>query len=231
MHGIELLQRFEVEWNAMATVNHFNGDHHEEFYHFFRDIGCQYLQFTPVVEHEGLVMADYCVTPGQWGRFTCGVYDLWVGRDVGSIFVQLFDTTLANWMGVAPGLCSLSDMCGHSLAMEYNGDVYSCDHYVFPDHLLGNIRQQTLTALAYSPRQQQFRQMKTARLPQQCQECQWLFACHGECPKNRIGQGTNYLCMGYRQFFTHVAADMDFMCQELQAGRAPSNIMNHQKTI
>ena len=229
MHGVELLQRYGVEWNAMATVNHINADHPTEFYRFFRDIGCQYLQFTPVVEREGNRIADYSVTPQQWGRFTCDVYDEWVQRDVGSIFVQLFDTTLANWMGVAPGLCSLSTMCGHSLAMEYNGDVYSCDHYVFPEYHLGNIRQQSLTEMAYGAKQQLFRQMKTARLPRQCHECRWLFACHGECPKNRLDRGVNYLCEGYRQFFAHVASDMDFMREELKAQRSPANIMNHKK--
>lgn len=226
MRSIELLQRYGVDWNAMATVNHINADHPAEFYQFFRDIGCQYLQFTPVVEREGGKMADYNVTPQQWGRFTCTVYDEWVCRDVGSIFVQLFDTTLANWMGVAPGVCSLSAMCGHSLAMEYNGDVYSCDHFVFPEFYLGNIRQQSLTEMAYGSKQLQFRQMKTALLPRQCRQCKWLFACHGECPKNRLSHGVNYLCEGYRQFFTHVASDMDFMCEELEAHRAPANIMN-----
>lgn len=225
MHGIELLERHNVEWNAMATVNSVNGEHPQEFYQFFRDIGCRYLQFTPVVEHEDGHITDYSVNPRQWGNFICAVYDEWRGCDVGSIFVQLFDATLANWCGVAPGLCSLSNMCGHSLAMEYNGDVYSCDHFVFPDHLLGNIRQQTLTEMAYSKRQQDFRKNKTA-LPQQCQNCEWLFACHGECPKNRINGGVNYLCEGYRTFFRHVAHDMDFMRNELNAGRAPANIMN-----
>lgn len=230
MRGIELLQHYEVEWNAMATVNHINADQPTAFYQFFRDIGCQYLQFTPVVEREGPRMADYSVTPQQWGRFTCSVYDEWVQSDVGSIFVQLFDTTLANWMAVAPGLCSLSAMCGHSLAMEYNGDVFSCDHYVFPEYHLGNIRRQSLTEMAYGPKQQQFRRLKTALLPRQCRQCRWLFACHGECPKNRLNDGVNYLCEGYRQFFAHVVDDMELMCGELKANRAPANIMNQKKT-
>ena len=233
MRGIRLLEQYGVEWNAMATVNRLNADHSRQFYRFFRDIGCQYLQFTPVVERsaDGRV-ADYSVTPRQWGNFLCGVYDEWVARDVGSIFVQTFDATLANWCGVAPGVCSLSTMCGHSLALEWNGDVYSCDHYVFPQHLLGNIRRESLTAMAYSPRQQQFRRLKTDGLPRQCRECRWLKACHGECPKNRFvadcygAPGLNYLCPGYRQFFAHVAADMDFMRAELEAGRPPANVMN-----
>lgn len=232
MKGIEMLERHGVQWNAMATVNRLNADHPAAFYRFFRSIGCKFLQFTPVVERtdDGSV-APYAVTPEQWGRFTCGVYDEWVTSDVGTVFVQLFDATLANWAGVTPGVCSLSSMCGHSLAMEWNGDVYSCDHYVYPEYRLGNINQQTLTALAYGERQQAFRQKKTEGLPRQCRTCLWLFACHGECPKNRFATtangeaGLNYLCEGYRTFFSHVAADMDFMRDEWRAGRAPANIM------
>ena len=231
MHGIELLERHGVEWNAMATVNRLNGDHPSAFYRFFRDIGCRYLQFTPVVERQGDRLADYAVTPEQWGGFACGVYDEWVRRDVGTVFVQLFDATLANWAGVTPGVCSLSTMCGHSLALEWNGDVYSCDHYVFPQHRLGNIQELPLTTLAYGEQQQAFRRMKTSHLPRQCRECRWFFACHGECPKNRFAttvdgeDSLNYLCQGYRRFFGHVASDMDFMLAEWQAGREAANIM------
>ena len=231
MKGIELLQRHDVQWNAMATVNHMNASEPEAFYRFFRDIGCQFLQFTPVVEREDGCVADYCVTPQQWGDFLCGIYDEWVRRDVGQLFVQTFDATLANWAGVVPGVCSLSGMCGHAAVMEWNGDVYSCDHFVSPENLLGNIRQHTITELLYGQQQTAFSRIKAAGLPRQCRECRWLSACHGECPKNRFatdsyGQpGLNYLCRGYRQFFEHVASDMDFMRAELDAGRAPANII------
>lgn len=246
MRGIRLLQKHHVEWNAMATVNHLNADHPAEFYHFFKAIGCQYIQFTPVVERiverpDGLTLAsahqqeasltDYSVTPEQWGRFLCGVYDEWVKDDIGRVFVQLFDATLANWAGEPPGICSLSPTCGRAAAMEANGDVYSCDHFVFPEYRLGNIRQQSLTAMLYGERQQQFGRDKSATLPRQCRECSFLFACHGECPKNRFAKdrygepGLNYLCEGYKQFFAHVAADMDFMKAELDAGRSPANLM------
>ena len=231
MRGIRLLQQHDVEWNAMATVNRLNADHPVAFYRFFKDIGCQFLQFTPVVERISGEVAHYSVTPQQWGHFLCGVYDEWVRADVGHVFVQTFDATLANWAGEPPGICSLSAMCGHAAAIEYNGDVYSCDHYVFPEHLLGNIRQQTLTAMLYGQRQHAFSQIKNHALPRQCRECQFLFACHGECPKNRFATdrygeaGLNYLCEGYRQYFHHVASDMDFMKAELDAGRAPMNIM------
>ena len=225
MRGIRLLQKHHVEWNAMATVNHLNADHPVEFYRFFKEIGCQYLQFTPVVER------DFSVTPEQWGRFLCGVYDEWVKADVGQIFVQLFDATLANWAGEPPGICSMSPTCGRAAVMEANGDVYSCDHFVFPEYRLGNIRQQSLTEMLYGERQQQFGRSKRTSLPRQCRECRFLFACHGECPKNRFVKdkygehGLNYLCKGYQQFFAHVAADMDFMKAELDAGRSPANIM------
>ena len=233
MRGIQLLQQHHVEWNAMATVNHLNADHPVEFYRFFKDIGCQYLQFTPVVERDSREqITDTSVTPEQWGRFLCGVYDEWKQKDIGRIFVQLFDATLANWVGEPPGICSMSPYCGRAAAMEANGDVYSCDHFVFPEYRLGNIRQQSLTAMLYGERQQQFGCNKSATLPRQCRECRFRFACHGECPKNRFlkdkyGEpGLNYLCAGYQQFFAHVAADMDFMKAELDAGRSPANLMN-----
>jgi uncharacterized protein len=224
MRGIRLLQKHRVEWNAMATVNHVNADHPQEFYRFFRDMGCEFLQFTPVVERDekGEVF-PYSVTPEQWGRFVCAVYDEWVQRDVGKVFVQLFDATLANWVGVAPGVCSLSPLCGHAAVMETDGSVYSCDHFVFPEYRLGNIHQQSLTEMLYGEQQQRFGSQKRDALPRQCRECQWLFACHGECLRNRFvndryGEpGLNYLCEGYRRFFSHVAADMEIMAAEIMA--------------
>lgn len=227
MRGIGLLQRHGVEWNAMATVNAANVEHPAEFYRFFRQIGCEFLQFTPIVEPD---KPDCSITADQWGRFLCGVYDEWVRRDVGRLFVQLFDATLANWCGEPPGVCSMSPTCGQAAVMEADGTVYSCDHFVRPGFRLGSIRREPLAALLYSDRQLQFGQRKQSSLPRQCRECRWLFACHGECPKNRLltdhyGEpGLNYLCSGYRQFFAHVAADMDFMKAEIDAGRSPANI-------
>lgn len=252
MRGIRLLQKHGVEWNAMAVVNDYNADYPVEFYRFFKELGCKYLQFTPVVERiiqrsDGLTLAPgmqeggevtgFSVSPEQWGHFLCGVYDEWVRHDVGKIFVQTFDATLANWAGVPPSICSLSATCGQAAVMEFNGDVYSCDHFVFPEYKIGNIRQQTLTGMMYGDKQKAFGRLKRDTLPRQCRECQFLFACHGECPKNRFVRdkygepGLNYLCSGYRQFFEHVAADMDFMKAELDAQRPPSNIMQHKKTI
>lgn len=233
MDAVSLLNRHGVEWNAMATVNAFNGDHPLEFYHFFKEINCHYIQFTPVVERDAQgQVTDYSVTPKKWGDFLCTLFDEWVTKDVGEYFIQLFDATLANWVGVTPGLCSMSGSCGHALVMEFNGDVYSCDHFVSPRHLLGNIHEKSITEMAYSEQQNKFGAMKNGHLPDQCRKCRWLFACHGECPKNRFvscGEGQpalNYLCDGYRHFFEHVAPHMDFMKAELEADRAPANIMS-----
>lgn len=248
MHGIRLLNKHHVEWNAMAVVNAYNADHPLEFYHFFKEHGCQYLQFTPIVERltahsdgrtlasladqTDIPVADFSVTAEQWGTFLCTIFDEWVRHDVGSIFVEIFDCTLANWMGVAPGICSYSTHCGHAGVMEHNGDVYSCDHFVFPAYKLGNIRDHTLVEMLYGEQQQAFSRLKHASLPRQCKECDMEFACHGECPKNRFlhdrygNPGLNYLCRGYYQYYTHVAPYMDLMKRELLAQRPPANIMH-----
>ena len=248
MQGISLLKKHRVEWNAMAVVNAYNAEHPLEFYHFFRDNGCQYLQFTPIVErlteHEDgrtlasladnreIPLADASVTPEQWGNFLCTIFDDWVRHDVGKTFVEIFDCTLANWMGVLPGICAYSKECGHAGVMEHNGDVYSCDHFVFPEYKLGNIREQSLIDMLYGEKQQAFSRLKHTSLPRQCKECDMEFACHGECPKNRFEKdkygepGLNYLCQGYYQYYSHVAPYMDFMKRELLAQRPPANIMN-----
>lgn len=247
MQGIRLLNKHNVEWNALAVVNDFNADYPLEFYNFFKEIGCHYIQFTPIVERrierndglslapgmeEGGELVDFSVTPEQWGKFLCTIFDEWVRHDVGTYFIQIFDATLANWVGVQPGLCSLAKECGHAGVMEFNGDVYSCDHFVYPEHLLGNINEKTITEMMYGEKQREFAKLKHELLPQQCRECPVEFACHGECPKNRFTRdkygnpGLNYLCKGYRQFFEHVKPYMDFMKGELDAKRPPSNVMN-----
>ena len=247
MYAIAMLQKHGVEWNAMAVVTRQSMEQPQAFYRFFRDMGCEFLQFTPVVERttnrrqgltlataddDGATLTPQSVTPEGWGAFLCGVYDEWVRHDVGRIFVQTFDAVLSGWVGEPPGVCSLSSYCGHAAVMEWNGDVYSCDHFVFPEYYLGNIRQQTLTRMMYGPRQQAFARHKLLSLPRQCRECVYLRVCHGECPKNRFSvdrygePGLNCLCAGYHRFFDHAAADMEFMARELSMGRAPANIMN-----
>lgn len=248
MKGIELLQKHGVEFNCMAVVNDYNADYPLEFYQFFKEIGCQYLQFTPIVERlrksksplklataqeedNEAELAPYSVTADKWGNFLCSIFDEWIKEDVGKIFIQLFDSTLANWVGEQPGVCTMAKTCGHAGVMEFNGDVYACDHYVFPEYRLGNIYSKTLTSMMYSDEQQNFGKDKFDKLPQQCNECNMLFACYGECPKNRFikdkygNRGLNFLCDGYYKFFHHVAPYMDYMKQELLARRPPANVM------
>lgn len=247
MQGIKLLKKHGVEWNAMAVVNAYNVNHPLEFYRFFKENGCQFLQFTPIVErqtrHEDgrtlasladkneIPLSEASVTPEQWGYFLSAIFDEWVRKDVGKIFVEIFDCTLANWMGVSPGICAYSKECGHAGVMEHNGDVYSCDHFVFPEYKLGNIRDHSLIDMLYGEQQQEFSRLKHSSLPRQCKECDMEFACHGECPKNRFmkdkygDSGLNYLCLGYYHYYQHVAPYMDYMKQELMAQRPSSNIM------
>ncbi len=247
MRAVNLLNKHKVEWNAMAVVNDYNADYPVEFYRFFKSIGCRYIQFTPIVERvdgcgrlaavtdrrPGLQVSEMSVSPQQWGNFLIGVFDEWVKEDVGTVFVQLFDSTLANWVGVEPGVCTLARTCGHAAAMEWNGDVYSCDHFVFPGYKLGNIHTSTFVDMMGSERQLRFGEDKRSSLPGDCRECRYLFACNGECPKNRFESsstgesGKNYLCEGYKKFFAHVAPYMDFMAGELKAERPPSNVMRH----
>lgn len=247
MQGIKLLKKHGVEWNAMAVVNAYNANHPIEFYRFFKENGCQFLQFTPIVErltrHEDgrtlasladkdeISLSEASVAPEQWGYFLCAIFDEWVRKDVGKIFVEIFDCTLANWMGISPGICAYSKECGHAGVMEHNGDVYSCDHFVFPEYKLGNIRDHSLIDMLYGEQQQEFSRLKHSSIPRQCKECDMEFACHGECPKNRFmkdkygDSGLNYLCLGYYHYYQHVAPYMDYMKQELMAQRPPSNIM------
>ena len=252
MKGIELLKKHGVEFNCMAVVNDYNVDYPLEFYRFFKEIGCQYVQFTPIVERlrknksslklataqeedDEAELAPFTVPAEKWGNFLCTVFDEWVKEDVGKMFIQIFDSTLANWVGEQPGVCTMAKTCGHAGVMEFNGDVYSCDHFVFPEYRLGNIYSKTLTTMMYSEEQLRFGNDKFDKLPQQCRECDVLFACYGECPKNRFikdrygNKGLNYLCKGYYKFFHHVMPYMDFMKQELLAKRPPANVMEWVK--
>lgn len=248
MRGIEVAHRKGLEWNAMAVVNDFNAERPLDFYHFFKQIDCHYIQFTPVVERffqhpdgrclaspiEGVTtatMAPFSVKPEQWGNFLCSLFDEWVRHDVGSTFIQLFDATLAGWMGITPGLCTMAETCGHATAIEHNGDVYACDHYVFPEFKLGNLMEQPLQALVYSTAQLEFGENKRRLLTTQCQQCEWRHACQGDCPRTRFstsrdGQaGHPYLCAGWQRYFAHVAPAMDFMKRQLLVDLPPQAVM------
>lgn len=249
VRGIELLNKHDVQWNAMAVVNNLNVEYPLEFYRFFRDeLNCRYLQFTPIVEridekgrfvigNEDGKLTETSISSKQWGAFLCAIFDEWVQHDVGEMFVQMFDATLANWCGVPPGICSLAPTCGHSAALEHNGDLFSCDHFVFPQHLLGNIRTDSITSMMYGDQQKAFGLSKRNELTRQCKECQYLFACNGECPKNRFALdeygnfGHNHLCAGYLRYFCHVAPAMDYMAEEWLAGREVSSVMKNIKCI
>ena len=234
MQGLSLVKKHKVEFNILCTVNAVNGDHPVEVYRFFRDEAkAQFIQFIPVVERdrESGTLTPLSVTPEQYGKFLIGVFDEWVKHDVGTTYVQHFDTALANWYGEPHGICVFSPTCGSALVIEHTGDIYSCDHFVDKEHLLGNILNTPLTGMVNSEKQRQFGRNKKEKLPEYCKKCPVLFACRGECIKNRFAvtpegePGLNYLCEGYRMFFNHIDQPMKFMSKELQAGRAPANIM------
>jgi uncharacterized protein len=239
MRGLSHLREQGVEWNALTAVHAANADHPAEVYRFLRDeCGARFIQFIPIVERpdEGGVSRGDSVTArsvsaAQWGRFLTGVFEEWVRHDVGEVYVQMFDVALANWYGEPSGLCVHSPTCGTALAMEFNGDVYCCDHFVEPGYLLGNIGERHLAELAGAPRQRRFGQDKLDRLPRCCVACDVLFACHGGCPKDRFvvapdgDDGLNFLCAGFKAFFAHVDESMRAMCALLRADRAPAEIV------
>jgi uncharacterized protein len=255
MRGLAFLQDAAVEWNALTTVHAVNGDRGREVYRFLRDeCGARFIQFIPIIERvaeaaedgtvpwqswrdrplylqDGDVVTGRSVSPGQYGRFLVDVFEEWVRRDVGSVYVQLFDVTLANWIGEPPGLCVHSETCGAALALEHTGDLYSCDHFVEPRYLLGNIKERHLLELVSSPQQVQFGLDKRDTLPQYCLDCDVRFVCHGGCPKDRFirtpegDPGLNYLCAGFKEFFHHVERPMRVMADLLAQNRAPAEIM------
>jgi len=237
--AVRLLQKHEVEFNILCAVNSKNADYPLDVYHFFRDeLDARYIQFIPIVERdnqtgfqEGNTVTDHSVRPGQWGNFLIQVFDEWVNRDVGHTFVLNFDAALAGWLGRAGTVCIFARTCGLALALEHNGDLYSCDHFVDPDHLLGNILKTPMTELVGSDKQRKFGQDKWDKLSLACHECGFLFACNGECPKNRFiaspdgGSSTNYLCEGYKAFFTHADSAMKTMADLIRNGRPAEEVM------
>jgi len=253
--AIQLLQKHKVEFNTLTVVNDYNADFPLEVYRFLKSIGSSYMQFLPAVERvseadqdKGIrfvsnqysaaaYVTDYSVPPKKYGAFLNAIFDEWVKNDVGSYFIQLFDTTLANWIGADPGICMFSATCGQAGVIEHNGDVFSCDHFVFEEHKLGNIKEMNLGDLMNSPQQQLFGQDKYNSLPQACLKCPFLDKCWGECPKKRFlytddGEyGLNYLCEGYKSFFAHVTPAMEYMAGELKNGRSAVSVMQRNDTI
>jgi len=259
VRGLEALRRAGVDWNALTTIHAENADRGREVYCFLRDeLGARFVQFIPIIERLGeadtngdgngavewtswrdrpLYVQDgdgvthRSVTAEQYGRFLIDVFEEWVRRDVGEVYVQMFDVALANWVGEPPSLCVHSETCGLALALEHTGDLYSCDHFVEPEHKLGNIRMTSMLELVDSPQQRQFGLDKRETLPQYCLDCDVRFACHGGCPKDRFirtpdGEGgLNYLCAGFKGFFHHVDGPMRTMAALLAQNRAPSTIV------
>ena len=239
MRGIRLLQKHNVEFNILTTIHAANEKHGRRVYQFLRDeVKTQFMQFIPIVERdndsgyqEGDSVTERSVSAAGYGQFLIEIYEEWVRRDVGRVFVQIFDVALAAWAGAPPGLCIFDETCGLAMAMEHNGDVYSCDHYVEPDYKLGNIMDIPLAEIAVMDKQHEFGQAKRDALPQYCLDCEVRFVCHGGCPKNRFIQtptgedGLNYLCAGYRAFFNHIGPTMNFMTDELKQRRPPANVM------
>ena len=239
MKGLELLKKHQVEFNILTSVHAGNVEHALDVYRFLRDeVGTHFIQFIPIVERknesgyqEGFKVTRRSVTGVGYGQFLISIFDAWIRRDVGQIFVQIFDVALGVWYGQRAGLCIFEETCGLALAMEHNGDLYSCDHYVEPNFFLGNIDQINLVELVAMDKQVEFGTAKGDTLPRYCRECEVRFVCNGGCPKNRIRrtpdgeEGLNYLCHGYKAFFNHINAPMQTMVQLLRMGRPPADVM------
>ena len=249
MRGLGFLKKHGVEFNTLTVVQKHNSARPLEVYRFLKEVGSGFIQFIPIVERvaaapnrDGLVLispsapeqarvSDWSVEPLQYGKFLCAIFDEWVRNDVGTHFVQIFDVALGSWVGAPAGLCVVAETCGAAMAIEHNGDLYSCDHYVYPENKLGNIMDNPLASLVNSPQQQKFGSDKRDTLPRYCRECEVRFACNGECPKHRFirspdgEEGLNYLCAGYKLFVKHIDTYMRFMAGELEVQRAPANVM------
>jgi uncharacterized protein len=248
--AMQRMKRHGVEFNTLTCVQRHNSQYPLEVYRFLRDEGSGFLQFIPIIERiadareeDGLTLltpeaeeakvTPWSVRPKDFGEFLCAVFDEWVRRDVGQTFVQIFDIALEAWIGRMPSLCVFRDVCGDGMALEHNGDLYSCDHYVYPENKLGNIMETSILEMAQSDFQRAFGRAKRDTLPQYCRDCEYHFMCHGECPKHRFLEtpdgepGLNYLCEGYKMFFSFIDKPMQFMAGELQQRRAPANIMRY----
>jgi uncharacterized protein len=254
--GMEALKRHGVEFNTLTVVSRENARRPLDVYRFLREHGSGFMQFIPLVERAapgplaaagGLIqlelaappkpgearspVTDWSVRSEDWGGFLVAIFDEWVRRDIGRVFVQSFDVALGVWAGAGASLCVFSETCGRALAVEHNGDVYACDHYVYPEFRRGNLRDTPLAEMVLSAEQVKFGADKRDTLPRYCRECEVRFACNGECPKHRFlktphGEfGLNYLCAGYRKFFNHIDPYMRTMAGLLHAGRAPAEVM------
>lgn len=254
MQGLECLKKHGTEFNTLTVVNRTNSNHPLEVYQFLKKIGSGFIQFIPLVErnpsskakdmgydlnlppdpnrpYDSTPVTDWSVEPNIYGEFLVKIFDEWVRQDVGQTYVQFFDVALGNWSGLGSRLCVFAPTCGSAMALEHNGDLYSCDHYVYDQYKLGNILNQSLGEMLHSKPQQAFGNSKQDSLPRFCRECNVRFACHGECPKHRFmtapdGEaGLNYLCPAYKRIFHHMDPYMRTMARLLREGRPPALIM------
>ncbi|HTL30731.1 MAG TPA: anaerobic sulfatase maturase [Tepidisphaeraceae bacterium] len=255
IRGLELLKKHKAEFNTLTVVNRLNSQHPLKVYNFLKEIGSGFIQFIPLVERlpqlnlkirgmdfaeppvhgteENLPVTEWSLRPKDYGEFLVQIFDQWVRHDVGQVFVQLFDVALGNWMGVGSSLCVFAEKCGAALAIEHNGDLYSCDHYVYSQYHLGNILNHSLGEMVNSEQQTKFGSDKSDTLPNYCKTCEVRFACNGECPKHRFAHtpdgeaGLNYLCPAYKRFFNHIDPYMKMMAQLVNSKRPAAMIMEY----
>lgn len=239
MRGLEVLQKHGVEHNALTTVHRANGGKGKEVYQFLKGLGLDFVQFIPIVERSGAdglssapqvdmdpanSVTEWSVSPRAFGKFLCDVFDVWHKRDIGEVFVQHFDVIVGKWLGAPGGLCVFAETCGESLALEHDGSLYSCDHYVYPEYRLGNIADTPLSGLLWQDRQTTFGRHKSDSLTTQCRDCKYQFACNGGCPKHRFATsrsgeaGQNYFCESYTMFFRHADDRLRAMAQQIAVG-------------
>jgi uncharacterized protein len=246
--GLRVLQKHKVEYNILCVVNRLNSQHPLEVYRHFKELGAEFMQFIPLVERAGThdmfaeppkleggelpsPVTGWSVEAPTYGQFLCAIWDEWIRHDVGRIFVQMFEVQLGVWMGMPASLCVFAETCGRAMAMEHNGDLFSCDHYVYPQYKLGNVMEKSIEQMVDSEQQRRFGADKKDKLPKYCRECDVRFACNGECPKHRFMRtpdnepGLNYLCSGYKKFFHHIDRDMKVLMRLVQSGRQAAEIM------
>ncbi len=259
MHAVELLLKHKTEFNTLTVVNHLNADHPRRVYRFLKGLGTKFFQFIPIVERlpddeaaelglahdiapapgeeDRAAVTSWTVRPEQFGTFLCLIFDEWVRCDVGEYFVQIFDSSLSAWMGYRAPTCTFSETCGQALVIEHNGDLYACDHYVYPRYRLGNIMEKSMIDMVNSPQQTKFGRDKRDALPKYCMRCDVRFICNGECPKHRFSRtpdgekGLNYLCSAYKKFFHHIDPYMREMAHLVHSGQPAALIMESLKRL
>ncbi len=235
MKGISFIRDWGIPFNTLTTINSHSVLYPLEIYTFLKGLGSSYQQYSPVVERYGPQndISPWSVSPERYGQFLVSVFDEWVRHDVGNIFIQQFEAALASWLGEDPGICLHRSSCGKALMIEKNGDVYACDHLAFSNFLRGNLLHAPLAELVSSDEQLEFGLSKFTKLPATCRNCEFLFACYGECPRNRFvlstneEEGLNYLCAGFKHYYRHIAPYMDYMAGQIRLGESPLNIKDN----